>query len=320
MKLLITGITGFAGSHLAELLLKEGHDVFGTLRNRSRMDNITEEIKSKVKLIECELKDPTAVMNTLASVRPDGIFHLAAQSFVPTSWISPSDTLQNNIMGQLNIFEAMRELKLNDTGIQIACSSEEYGMVLENEVPITEENPLRPLSPYAVSKVTQDFLGYQYARSYGLRVIRTRAFNHTGPRRGDVFVTSNFANQIVRIEKGLQEPIIRVGNLEAKRDFTDVRDTVRAYWLLLQKGAPGDVYNIASGRTVAIQEMLDMLLERSKVKIKIEVDPARLRPSDVMVLHGDYSKLHKLTGWEPSIPLEKTLQDLLDYWRSKITA
>lgn len=318
MKVLITGITGFAGSHLAELLLKEGVEVHGSVRPRSRMDNITPEVKSKINLIECEIKDGSAVKHTLETVRPDGIFHLAAQSFVPSSWISPADTFANNIFGQLNFLEAMKELKMQDTRMQIAGSSEEYGLVHENEVPITEMNPLRPLSPYGVSKVAQDLMGYQYSKSYGLKIIRTRAFNHTGPRRGEIFVTSNFAKQVASIEKGIQEPIIRVGNLTAKRDFTDVRDTVRAYWLILQKGEPGEVYNIASGRTVSIQTVLDILLANTKLKIKVEVDPTRLRPSDVEILLGDYSRLNKVTGWEPTFTLEQTLKDLLDYWRERV--
>jgi GDP-4-dehydro-6-deoxy-D-mannose reductase len=315
MKILITGITGFAGSHLAELLLEQGVQVFGTVRPRSRMDNLTDDVQARLDLRECELRDYASVKALLKAIRPDGIFHLAAQSFVPTSWNSPGDTLNNNIMGQLNILESMKDLGLTDTPIQLACSSEEYGMVHEDELPITEETPLRPLSPYAVSKVAQDLMGYQYSMSYGLRCIRTRAFNHEGPRRGDVFVTSNFAQQIVRIEKGHAKPVIRVGNLEAKRDFSDVRDTVRAYWLLLKKGAPGEVYNIASGRSVRIADMLDMLLGMTDAKITVETDPARLRPSDVPVLQGDYSRTKSLTGWEPVIPLEQTLRDILDYWR-----
>jgi GDP-4-dehydro-6-deoxy-D-mannose reductase len=177
---------------------------------------------------------------------PDAIFHLAAQSFVPSSWSAPSDTVLSNLSGQINLFEAVRALGL-DPVIQIACSSEQYGLVLPDEVPIKETNPLRPLSPYAVSKVGQDFLGYQYFQSYGLKVVRTRGFNHTGPRRGDVFVTSNFARQIARIELGLAPPVIRVGNLDAVRDFTDVRDMVRAYWLAVTRARPGEAYNIATG-------------------------------------------------------------------------
>jgi GDP-4-dehydro-6-deoxy-D-mannose reductase len=185
-------------------------------------------------------------------------------------------------------------------------------------VPIKETNPLRPLSPYAVSKVAQDLLAYQYFESYGLKTIRTRGFNHTGPRRGDVFVTSNFAKQIASIEAELQEPVIRVGNLESVRDFTDVRDTVRAYWLAVEKGRPGEVYNIASGRETSIRQLLDSLVELSRTRVEVEIDPDRLRPSDVEVLIGDASKFHADTGWAPTIPLEQTLEDLLDFWRERV--
>ena len=203
--------------------------------------------------------------------------------------------------------------------IQIAGSSEEYGLVLPDEVPIKETNPLRPLSPYAVSKVGQDLLAYQYFRSYGLKTIRTRGFNHTGPRRGEVFVTSNFAKQIASIEAGLREPVIRVGNLDAQRDFTDVRDMVRAYWLAVTKAKHGEVYNLASGKAVTIRELLDQLLALSETKVEVEVDPERLRPSDVEILLGDFSKFKADTGWEPSIPLEQTLRDTLDFWRQKLS-
>ena len=191
-------------------------------------------------------------------------------------------------------------------------------MVYENEVPIKETNPLRPLSPYAVSKVTQDYLGYQYNKSYGIFIVRTRGFNHTGPRRGDVFVTSNFAKQIAEIEKGNKPPVIYVGNLDAKRDFTDVRDIVRAYWLSLEKGEPGEVYNLSSNSTHSIQSMLDKLLSFSTIKIEVKQDPARMRPSDVMILWGDNTKFVKQTGWKPEIPFEKTMKDLLDYWRERV--
>lgn len=316
MKALVTGITGFAGSHLAELLLSRNIEVYGTVRPRSPLDNITPETAKNVRMIECELRDNNAVRSTISGVRPDYIFHLAAQSFVPTSWNSPADTLENNIIGQLNIFEAMRDAKV-DAAIQLACSSEEYGLVHEDELPIRESNPLRPLSPYAVSKVAQDLMGYQYFKSYGLRAFRTRAFNHTGPRRGEIFVTSSFAKQIAMIEKGKQDPVIKVGNLDARRDFTDVRDTVRAYADVVISGEPGDVYNIATNSTVKIKDLLDMLLGMSEKEIDVRIDPARLRPSDVPVLLGDYSKLNKKIGWAPSIPFEKTIRDLLDYWRER---
>lgn len=322
MKALITGITGFAGSHLAEYLLAEQPEteVFGTYRWRSPMDNLTEEVLGRVTLVETDLRDAVSVRGALESVRPDIIFHLAAQSFVPTSWRSPAETMGTNVTGQIHIFEALRGLDLLDTVVQIACSSEEYGLVLPDEVPIKETNPLRPLSPYAVSKIAQDYLGYQYHQSYGIKAIRTRGFNHTGPRRGEVFVTSNFARQIAEIEAGKRDPVIHVGNLEAVRDFTDVRDMVRGYWLATQKAEPGEVYNIASGRGITIRELLDQLLALSSTEVEVEVDPERLRPSDVEVLLGDYSKFHQATGWEPEIPFETTLNDTLDYWRHRVAS
>lgn len=315
---LITGITGFAGSHLAEWTLKNKKDVeiFGTYRLRSRMENIKDIIKD-INLVECELKDPHSVSEMIKKVRPDYIFHLAAQSFVPTSWNSPAETLLVNQIGQINIFEAVLKYEIDST-IQIACSSEEYGQVYPDEVPITEDNPLRPISPYAVSKVGQDYLGYQYYQSYGMKVIRTRTFNHTGPRRGESFVTSNFAKQIAEIEKGIKPPVLYVGNLQAKRDFTDVRDVVKAYWLAVEKGIPGEVYNIASGVTYTIEEMLNKLLQLSTAKIEIQQDQSRMRPSDVEILLGNYDKFHRQTGWKPEIPFQQTLEDLLNYWRSRV--
>ncbi len=318
MNVLITGITGFVGSHLVDYILKEHPDVdiFGIRRWRSRTETIR-HFQNDIQIVECELRDLTSVFKVIHDIRPEKIFHLAAQSFVPTSWISPADSLTTNIIGQLNIFEAVRSLDI-DPWIQIACSSEEYGMVYEDEVPIKETNPLRPLSPYAVSKVGQDTMGYQYSQSYGMKIVRTRGFNHTGPRRGDVFVCSDFAKQIVDIEKKKRPPVIKVGNLEAKRDFTDVRDMVRAYWLSLEDTCvPGEAYNIASGTTHTIQSVLDRLLGMTDVDITVEEDPTRLRPSDVPILLGDYSKFNQATGWEPKIAFEHTLQDILNYWREQ---
>ena len=318
MRALITGITGFAGSHLAEYLLAEHPEVevFGTYRWRSRRENI-EHLARRVELREADLRDYSSLHSLLDEVRPDAIFHLAAQSFVPSSWRAPAETLTTNIAGQTNLFEAVRYLGLDPT-IQIACSSEEYGLVHPDETPIREDNPLRPLSPYAVSKVAQDFMGYQYFQSYGMKVVRTRGFNHTGPRRGDVFVTSNFAKQVASIEAGLQEPVIRVGNLDAIRDFTDVRDMVRAYWLAVTRGRPGEVYNIATGVGIHIHELLDRLIALSEAEVEVRVDPERLRPSDVEILIGDSSKFRADTGWEPKIPFEQTLIDVLDYWRERL--
>ena len=318
MKVLITGITGFAGSHLAEYLMAEHPEVEinGTCRWRSRRENI-EHFDERVRLHEADLRDYSSLHSLLDEVRPDAIFHLAAQSFVPSSWRAPAETLTTNITGQTYLFEAVRYLGIDPT-IQIACSSEEYGLVHPHETPIKEDNPLRPLSPYAVSKVAQDFMGYQYFQSYGLKVVRTRAFNHTGPRRGDVFVTSNFAKQVASIEAGLQAPVIRVGNLDAIRDFTDVRDMVRAYWLAVTRGRPGEVYNIASGVGIHIHELLDRLIALSDAEVEVRVDPERLRPSDVEILIGDSSKFRADTGWEPQVPFEQTLTDVLDYWRERL--
>jgi GDP-4-dehydro-6-deoxy-D-mannose reductase len=202
--------------------------------------------------------------------------------------------------------------------VHIAGSSEEYGLVLPHEVPLREDSPLRPLSPYAVSKVAQDLLAYQYWRSYQLHVVRTRGFNHTGPRRGEVFVTSNFSRQVAEIERGMREPVVHVGNLESVRDFTDVRDMVRAYWLALERGEPGEVYNICSGRGYSAQQVLDILLGLAHVKVEVRQDPARMRPSDVTLLLGDCSKFRSATGWEPTIPFEVTLKDLLEHWRKRV--
>jgi GDP-4-dehydro-6-deoxy-D-mannose reductase len=316
MKVLVTGVTGFAGSHLVDYMLTLPHvKVTGILRWRSRTENI-EHFRDKIELVECDLRDASSVRDVVDQLRPDRIFHLAAQSFVPTSWTAPSESLTTNILGQLHLFEAVKKLGTRP-GIQLACSSEQYGMVYENELPIRETNPQRPLSPYAVSKVGQDALGYQYWMSFQIPIVRTRGFNHEGPRRGPVFVCSDFAKQVSDIEKGLKPPVIRVGNLEARRDFTDVRDVVRGYWLSLEKGEPGEVYNICSGRAWTIREMLDCLLTMTKVKVTVEQDPARMRPSDVPVLLGDNSKFRKATGWEPTIPFEQTLRDLLDYWRER---
>lgn len=316
MRALITGITGFAGSHLADhCLARGGVELFGIVRWRSRTENI-EHLEGKVKLLECDLRDATSTRDVIDEIRPEYIFHLAAQSFVPTSWRAPTECLTTNVIGQLNIFEAVRKIDLK-CRIQIAGSSEEYGLVHESELPITEENPLRPLSPYGVSKVGQDMLGYQYYMSYQMAIVRTRGFNHTGPRRSPVFVVSDFAKQIVDIEKGRRDPVMHVGNLDASRDFTDVRDMVAAYFLALDKGKVGEVYNICSEKSWKIREILDKLLAMTKVKIDVKQDPARLRPSDVPRLLGDCSRFRKDTGWRPRIPFEKTLGDILDYWRQR---
>lgn len=316
MRLLITGITGFVGSHMAEYALERGAEVLGSSRWRSRTENI-EHLRSQIKLIECDLRDLASVRDLLETTEPTHLIHLAAQSFVGASWHTPAETLSTNVISQVNLLEGIRRLPVAPR-VLVVGSSEEYGLVYPDELPIRETNPLRPLSPYAVSKVAQDMMGYQYFKSYGLPIIRTRAFNHEGPRRGEVFVTSNFAKQVAEIEAGRREPIISVGDLKPRRDFSDVRDIVRGYWLLLDRGEPGEVYNLCSGRSWAIQQVLDFFLDQSRVKkIAVETDPARLRPSDVMILEGDPTKIRKAMGWEVEIPFERTLKDLLAFWRQR---
>ena len=343
MRVLITGITGFVGSHLAEYVLAnvKGAAVYGTYRWRSKMENLEDLAKNgrldviegayrdthrlrgpgrvgRVTLLHCDLTDPIAAERLVTTVRPDRIFHLAAQSFVQSSFYEPAATLLTNISAQLYVFEAARKLD-GEVRIHVPGSSEEYGLVHPDELPMKETNPLRPLSPYAVSKVAQDKLAWQYFRSYGLHVVTTRAFNHTGPRRGSVFVTSTVARQIAEIERGLRKPVVLVGDVTTKRDWHDVRDTARAYWLALEKGEPGEVYNVGSGRTVQVREMLETLLGYSAAKIDVKEDPARLRPSDVPILWADVTKFRKRTGWEAKIPFKTTLYDLLNYWRERVT-
>ena len=328
-----------AGSHLAEYLLNiEGLEIYGTYRWRSRVDNLDDLRKagkvniitggfesmlhertdsSKLNLIEADITDSFSMKWVIGAVKPDRIFHLAAQSYVHASWGAPAETLHTNIIGEVNLLEAVRSAGI-DPIIHIAGSSEEYGLVLPHELPVKETNPLRPLSPYGVSKATQEMIAYQYFMSYGLKTVITRAFNHEGPRRGEVFVTSNLAKQIVEVEKGLKPPVLYVGDLSSVRDWSDVRDVIKAYWLVTEMGTPGEVYNIGSGVGREVREMLDMLLGMSNVDIEVEVDHARLRPSDVKVLVCDSTRFRKLTGWKPQIPFDKTLRDLLDYWRERV--
>ncbi|MBN2406680.1 MAG: GDP-mannose 4,6-dehydratase [Elusimicrobia bacterium] len=319
-KVLITGITGFVGSHLAEYILDKSPktEIAGLLRWRAPKDNIM-KIADKIAFCYGDLVDIPSLKRILAEHKPDIIFHLAAQSYVDFSFLAPVATLQANVIGTANLLEAVRELKADvsyDPVIHVCSSSEVYGQVKEDEVPIKESNPFRPASPYAVSKVGEDMLAQQYWLSWGIKTIRTRMFTHTGPRRGEVFVVSTFAKQIAEIEAGLKPPAVKVGNLDSVRTFLDVRDAVKAYWLLVNKCPPGEVYNIGGIETMTVGDMLDRLLKLSKRNdIKIEVDPARLRPSDVTLQIPSVEKFIKATGWKPEIKFEITLKDTLEYWR-----
>lgn len=320
-KVLITGITGFVGSHLAEYILKEHKNtkIYGLIRWRSPKDNIS-KIQDYINLCYGDLEDYSSLEKILSTIKPDVIFHLAAQSYVDFSFISPVSTLSANVIGTANLLECIKTLKLEenyDPIIHICSSSEVYGQVKEDEVPIKETNPFRPASPYAVSKVGEDMLALQYFLSWKIKTIRTRMFTHEGPRRGEVFAPSNFAKQIAAIEAGKQKSVIMVGNLNSIRTFMDVRDAVRAYWLLVNKCTLGEVYNIGGVETMTIGDMLNKLISFSRKKnIKIKVDPNRLRPSDVTLQIPSVEKFVLQTGWKPKFKFDQTLKDMLDWWRN----
>ncbi|HEX9722269.1 MAG TPA: GDP-mannose 4,6-dehydratase [Candidatus Paceibacterota bacterium] len=319
-KVLITGITGFVGSHLAEYILEQfpNTKVLGLSRWWEPKDNI-QQILDKITICYGDLVDLPSLQTLLQEHKPDIIFHLAAQSYVDFSFVAPITTLDTNVIGTANLLEAVRKLKASsgyDPIIQIASSSECYGQVKEDEVPIKETNPFRPASPYAVSKVAEDMLALQYWLSWQVKTIRTRMFTHTGKRRGEVFAESSFAKQIAAIEAGKQEPVINVGNLDSVRTFLDIGDACRAYWLLIIKCTPGEVYNVGGKETMTVGDMLQKLIKLSTVpNIEVKIDPARLRPSDVTLQIPSTEKFKKETGWEPEVPFDQTLLNLLNYWR-----
>ena len=316
MRVLITGVSGFAGSHLADFLLEQDDlEVWGTYRSGV---GSAAHLTDRITLRQIDLIDAEAVYALLAECQPQRIYHLAGQAFVLVSWKDPWPTLENNIRPQLNVLQAMVDLNL-DARILGVTSMKVYGQTGAKDLPIDELTPLRPDSPYAVSKLAQDMLCAQYFNSYGLITVRARPFNHIGPRQNDRFVASNFAKQIAEIECGLRAPVIHVGNLEAERDFTHVRDMVRAYYLLLEHGQPGEAYNLGQGEPNSIQKLLDLLLTFSDIDIQVRIDPARLRPSNVPVSYADISKLRAATNWAPQISFEQSLRDVLEYWRQKIT-
>lgn len=317
-KALITGITGFAGSYLAQhLLLSKQYRVSGTYLLEESLKN-TDSIKRNLNLVKADLSDEKIVFDVVKNVSPQIIFHLAALTSPADSFNNPTQTLTNNISLQINLMEAVRKNNLLDTKILIVSSADIYGLVRKEDLPIDEETPLMPTNPYSVSKIAQDFLGLTYFLSYKLKIVRVRPFNHIGPRQSSRFVVSSFAKQIAEIEKGKREPVLRVGNLSARRDFTNVKDMVYAYTLAIEKGQYGDVYNIGTGISYKISDVLSKLISMSFAKIKIEKDETLFRPIDNPELICNANKFAKLTGWKPKIPIEKTLKDTLDYWRNII--
>jgi GDP-4-dehydro-6-deoxy-D-mannose reductase len=315
LKALITGISGFVGSHLAEYLLENtdwevAGTVFGPYANIA-------DLCGTLELYPAELSRLDVVTFVLEQARPDVLFHLAAQPLVSASRRDPWGTLETNIRMQLNVLEGVAQVK-PDCRVLVVGSSEEYGLIRPKDLPIDEETPLRPLSAYAISKVAQDLLGLQYHLTHGLHVVRVRPFNHTGPRQRIGFVAPDFASQIAAAEVGLGPAMIQVGNLEARRDFSDVRDIVRAYVLLLTAGEPGQVYNAGSGESHAVQDVLDTLLGMSEAEIEVQQDPARMRPSEVPEVVCDPTRIRNQTGWETEITFEESLRDVLAYWRAEM--
>lgn len=322
---LITGITGMVGSHLADFILANTDwNIIGMCRWRSPLDNLSHLIalinrKERIQLVYGDLRDSTSIDYVVKESKPDYVFHLAAQSFPQTSFTSPLDTYETNIQGTSRILEALRQYR-KDAIIHVCASSEVFGRVPKEKLPINEECTFHPASPYAISKVGTDLIGRFYAEAYQMTVMTTRMFTHTGPRRGDVFAESTFAKQIAMIENDQIPPVVKVGNLNSLRTIADVRDAVRAYYMLVtHHPIPGEFYNIGGTYSCTIESLLTYLISLSpkKNEIKIEVDPERLRPIDADLQVPDTTKFEKHTGWKPEIPFEKTMIDLLDYWRKK---
>ncbi|MEA2989539.1 MAG: GDPmannose 4,6-dehydratase [Alphaproteobacteria bacterium] len=323
---LVTGMTGMVGSHLTDYLIEHTDwDVYGMCRWRSPLDNIRHlmpriNAKDRIELVYGELRDTVSLIDVIAKSRPDYVFHLAAQSFPTTSFSSPLDTYDTNIQGTARLLEAIRGAEGLKPVIHVCSSSEVFGRVSKEKLPIGEECTFHPASPYAISKVGTDLIGRFYAEAYGMTVMTTRMFTHTGPRRGDVFAESTFAKQIAMSEAGLIPPVVKTGNLESMRTWADVRDAVRAYHMLVTvKPVPGAYYNIGGTFSCTVGDMLKKLLSLSTRKdIRIEADPQRLRPIDADLQVPDTTKFARHVGWKPEIPFEQTMSDLLDYWRARI--
>ena len=313
-RVLITGMTGFAGSHLAAHLLEQGHDIYGVALDAGRGLDFLDR---PVSMVVADLQNRQVVDDLLADVQPDHIYHLAAQANVPVAWQDPWGTFENNVRPELNILQAMAHQHLK-AKLLVVASNEVYGIVSADNLPVDESKSLEPTNPYGVSKVAQDLLARQYFLSHGVDVIRVRAFNHVGPRQSPQFVAASFARQIAEAEVGLRAPVMFVGNLTARRDFTDVEDVVRAYALLMACGAPGEAYNVGSGVARSAQELLDILLSMSSVSIEIMQDPARSRPIDIPVIYANIARLQACTGWRPTVPFEESLRRVLEYWRGEV--
>ena len=326
-RVFITGITGMVGSHLTDFLLAHTDwEIYGLCRWRSPLDNLTHLLprinaRDRVHLVYGDLRDYLSLHEAVRQAQPDYVFHLAAQSYPKTSFDSPLDTLETNIQGTAHVLEALRK---NDqrSVVHVCASSEVFGRVPREKLPIDEECTFHPASPYAISKVGTDLIGRYYAEAYGMTVMTTRMFTHTGPRRGDVFAESSFAKQIALMEAGLIEPVVKTGNLESLRTFADVRDAVRAYYLLVTVNpVAGAYYNIGGTYSCTIGQMLDTLIGMSTLKhIRVETDPDRLRPIDADLQVPNTAKFRAATGWEPAIPFHQTMEDLLNYWRARVGA
>jgi GDP-4-dehydro-6-deoxy-D-mannose reductase len=318
VRVLVTGAGGFVAAHLFDYLHADHPEVemFGLVRPHGSAARAARE---GVTVLEADLNDPASLAPVVEQAVPDRIVHLAGQSSVHQSWLDPGGTLRTNVLGIVHLLDAVRGHGLRPD-VLVVGSAEEYGMVTPAELPLREDLPLRPSSPYAVSKVAQGLLALAYGPAGGMRVLRTRTFHHTGPGRGETFAESSFARQIAEIEAGRRPGVLHVGNLEAIRDYTDVRDVVRAYWSILERGAAGEVYNVCSGTGRRIRELLDALLAVSGASVEVQVDQERLRPSDVPALVGDPGRLARATGWVPRIPLESSLRDLLEDWRRRVAS
>ena len=314
MRVLITGIAGFVGTHLVDFLQRQdpAPDVFGLTKPKGTLP----ELPPTVTLIEADLEDAASVERAVESIAPDRIVHLAAQSSPQLSWADPAGTFRTNVLGLLHVLEAVRKRGLAPRTLVVG-SAEEYGLADARDLPLREDAPLRPQSPYASSKVAQGYLALQYTLAYRLPIVRTRTFHHTGSRRGEAFAESSFARQLAEIEMGLRPPLVNVGNLDAVRDFTDVRDVLRAYWLLLDRGVPSD-YNVCSGRGVRIRDLLDLLIRLSGIDVEVRVDPQKVRRAEIPEVVGDPSRIRDATGWQAEVALERTMRFLLDGWRERL--